>query len=82
MHGVRVEHPDDLAERAAGERSTHDGPALVEVMTARQELAMPPTITLDQVKGFTLYATRSVLSGHADELIDLARTNVTRRLFS
>ena len=32
-------------------------------MTARQELSFPPTITLDQVKGFTLYATRSVLSG-------------------
>jgi len=43
---------------------------------------LPPTITLDQVKGFALYATRSVLSGRGDELIDLARTNVTRRLFS
>ncbi len=51
-------------------------------MTARQELSLPPAITLDQVKGFTLYATRSVLSGRGDELIDLARTNVTRRLFS
>jgi pyruvate dehydrogenase (quinone) len=81
MHGVRVEHPDDLADalRAA---FAHNGSALVEVMTARQELAMPPTITLEQIKGFTLYATRSVLSGRADELIDLARTNVTRRLFS
>jgi pyruvate dehydrogenase (quinone) len=81
MHGQRVEHPDDLADalRAAFE---HDGSALVEVMTARQELAVPPTITLDEVKGFTLYATRSVLSGRGDELIDLVRTNVTRRLFS
>ena len=81
MHGARVEHPDDLADalRAAFD---HDGSALVEVMTARQELAVPPTITLDEIKGFTLYATRSVLSGRADELIDLARTNVTRRLFS
>jgi hypothetical protein len=39
-------------------------------------------ITLDQVKGFRLYATRSVLSGRGDELIDLVKTNVTRRLFS
>ncbi|HET6835234.1 MAG TPA: hypothetical protein VFH30_15320 [Acidimicrobiales bacterium] len=43
---------------------------------------MSPAITLEQIKGFTLYATRSVLSGRGDELIDLARTNVTRRLFS
>ena len=80
MHGRRVEHPDDLetALRAAFE---HDGSALVEVMTARQELVLPPTITADEVKGFSLYAMKSVLSGHGRELIDLARTNVTRRIF-
>jgi len=60
----------------------HDGPALIEAMVSRYELSMPPTITLDQVKGFTLFATRSVLSGRGDELIDLAETNVARRVFS
>jgi pyruvate dehydrogenase (quinone) len=81
LHGQRVERPDDLpaALRAAFD---YDGPALVEVMTARQELSMPPTITFEQIKGFTLYATRTVLSGRGDELIDLATTNVTRRIFS
>jgi len=49
-------------------------------MTARQELLIPPTITAEQVKNFTLYATRTVLSGRGDELIDLARTNVVRFL--
>jgi len=81
MHGQRVERPDDLAG-ALREAFDHDGPALVEVMTARQELSLPPAISLDQVKGFTLYATRSVLSGRGDELIDLAKTNLARRLFS
>jgi pyruvate dehydrogenase (quinone) len=81
LHGQRVERPDDLeaALRAAFE---HDGPALVEVMVARQELAMPPTITYDQIKGFTLYATRTILSGRGDELIDLATTNIARRIRS
>jgi pyruvate dehydrogenase (quinone) len=81
MHGQRVEYPDDLAGalRAAFD---HDGCALVDVVTARHELSLPPTVTLAEVKGFTLYATRSVLSGRGDELIDLARTNITRRLFS
>jgi pyruvate dehydrogenase (quinone) len=78
--GQRVDHPDDLpaALRTAFE---HDGPALVEVMTARQELSIPPTITLEQVKGFSLYATRAILSGRGDELVDLAVTNVARHLF-
>jgi pyruvate dehydrogenase (quinone) len=79
LHAQRVDHPDGLAEtlRAAFE---HEGPALVEVMTARQELSIPPTITLEQVKGFSLYATRTILSGRGDELIDLAVTNVARQL--
>jgi pyruvate dehydrogenase (quinone) len=80
MHGQRVERPDDLAG-ALRASFDHDGCALVEVMTARHELSLPPAITLEEVKGFALYATRSVLSGRGDELIDLARTNVTRRLF-
>jgi pyruvate dehydrogenase (quinone) len=81
MYGQRVERPDDL-EAALRDAFAHDGSALVEVMTARQELTIPPDVTLDEVKGFALYATKSVLSGRADELIDVARTNVARRLFS
>lgn len=80
IHGQRVEQPDDLegALRAAFE---HDGPALVDVVTAQQELSIPPAITAQQVKGFTLYAIRTILSGRGDELVDLADTNVFRRLF-
>jgi pyruvate dehydrogenase (quinone) len=37
---------------------------------------------LEQVRGFTLYATRTVLSGRGDELIDLAKTNIERRILS
>ena len=75
MHGQRVEHPDDLAD-ALRVAFAHDGAALVDVQVARQELALPPTITLEQVKGFTLYATRTILSGRGDELIDLATENL------
>jgi pyruvate dehydrogenase (quinone) len=80
IHGRRVEEPNDLeaALRAAFE---HDGPALVDVVVARQELSIPPAITAEQVKGFTLYALRTIMSGRGDELIDLADTNVFRRLF-
>lgn len=52
------------------------GPALVEVLTQRLELAMPPTITLEEAKGFSLYMLRTVMNGRGDELIDLAKTNL------
>ncbi|MGO2749484.1 MAG: ubiquinone-dependent pyruvate dehydrogenase [Pseudoclavibacter sp.] len=80
IHGQRVENPNDL-EGALREAFAHDGPALVDVVTARQELSIPPTISAEQVKGFTLYALRTVLSGRGDELVDLADTNLLRRIF-
>jgi pyruvate dehydrogenase (quinone) len=78
LHGQRVERPDDL-EDALREAFAYQGPALVEVLTARQELSIPPAITAEQVKGFTLYAIRTVMSGRGDELVDLADTNLVRR---
>ncbi|WP_374009627.1 ubiquinone-dependent pyruvate dehydrogenase [Leifsonia sp. LS-T14] len=80
IHGQRVEKPDEL-EGALRAAFAHDGPALVDVVTARQELSIPPAITTKQVAGFTLYALRTIMSGRGDELIDLADTNVFRRLF-
>lgn len=77
--GIRVENSGDV-EAALREAFAHEGPVLVDVVTARHELSMPPTITAEQAKGFTLYAIRTVLSGRGDELIDLAATN-KRRLF-
>ena len=75
LHGVRIEHPGELddALRAA---FAHDGPAVIEVMTVRQELSIPPKITAEQAKGFTLWATRSVLSGRGDEVLEVAKTNL------
>jgi len=54
----------------------HEGPALVEVRVSRQELLMPPTITLEQMKGFNLFMRKAVFNGRGDEIIDLARTNL------
>ena len=56
----------------------HDSPALVEVLVSRQELSMPPTITAEQVKGFSLFTLKAVLSGRGDEIVDLAKINLFR----
>ena len=76
LHGSRVEHPHELAD-ALRKAFEYPGPALVEVMTARQELSVPPGISFEQVKGFALYAARTMLSGRGDELFELAKTNVS-----
>jgi len=75
LHGVRIEHPDDVDD---GLRTAfaHEGPAVIEVMTARQELSIPPAISAAQAKGFTLWATRSILSGRGDEVLEVAKTNI------
>jgi pyruvate dehydrogenase (quinone) len=56
----------------------HDGPALVEAVVHRQELSMPPTITLEQAAGFGIFMLKAVISGRGDELVDLAKTNLFR----
>jgi pyruvate dehydrogenase (quinone) len=77
VFSVRVEKPEDLGGALTAALG-HDGPALVEVFVHRQELSMPPTISLDQAWGFSLYMIRAVLSGRGDEVIDLAKTNLLR----
>ena len=79
VKGWRVERSKDLPT-AVGEFLAHDGPAILDVVTERQELAIPPAISLEQAKGFALFAVRTVLSGKGTELIDLARTNM-RQIF-
>lgn len=79
IFGRRVEEPSDL-EAALVEAFEFDGPAIIDVVTARQELSIPPAITVEQAKGFSLYAIRTILAGRADELLDLATTNVARRI--
>ena len=77
IHGVRVEDSRHLAD-AYREVLAHDGPALLDVVTARQELSMPPRIEREQVTGFGLWLAKAVIDGRGAQVIDLAQTNLTR----
>jgi pyruvate dehydrogenase (quinone) len=77
VRGFRVEKPQEL-KSAIQAALAHKGPALVDVVSARQELAMPPKTTLDQAYHFGMFTMKAVLDGRAKELIDLAKVNLTR----
>lgn len=74
IKGIRVEKASSLPA-ALREAFAHPGPVLVDVITATDELAMPPQIKLEQAKGFSLYMLKAIISGRGDEIIDLAKTN-------
>lgn len=76
--GLSADTPDQVGPMIA-EAFRHDGPALVEVRVHRQELALPPTISLAQMTGFGLFLVKAVLSGRGDEIVDLAKVNLFDR---
>src|ERR1700745_3424176 len=75
LFGARVEKAGELDEALLAPFA-HNVPSLVDVRTDRHELTLPPKLTYGEIKGFTLYATRTVLSGEGEELIDLAKSNL------
>jgi pyruvate dehydrogenase (quinone) len=77
VRGIRVEKPQEL-KGAIQTALAHQGPVLVDVVRARQELAMPPKTTLDQAYHFGMYMMKAVLDGRATQLIDLAKVNLSR----
>jgi pyruvate dehydrogenase (quinone) len=77
VKGIRLEDPGEV-ESGIAAALAHNGPVLIDAVVDRNELAMPPAVTAEMAKGFTLYMVKAVMSGRGDELIDLARTNLWR----
>jgi pyruvate dehydrogenase (quinone) len=77
IKGIRVEKPQDL-KGALTAAFSHNGPALIDVVSARQELIMPPKTTLDQAQHFGMFMLKAVLDGRATQLVDLAKVNWAR----
>ena len=74
LFGVRVENPAEL--RSALEQAlAHDGPALVDIVTDPNVLAMPPRATVKQAKGFALAMTKIAFAGQVDQVLDTVAAN-------
>jgi pyruvate dehydrogenase (quinone) len=75
VRGIRLEDPGDV-EKGIAEALAHDGPVLVDAVVSRMVLPIPPSITVEMAKGFTLYMLKAVMGGRGDDLIDLAKANL------
>ena len=75
INSVRVEKPGDVRD-ALADALSRPGPALVDVVTDPNALSLPPHITGEQVKGFALAVSRTVLSGGVGKMVQLARSNL------
>lgn len=74
MKGLTVNEPTGV-KAAIQAAFAHDGPALINVMTDPNALAMPPKIEFKQVKGMALSMSKLVLSGQMDEVLDTIKAN-------
>jgi pyruvate dehydrogenase (quinone) len=77
VQGIRLEDPGDVEDGIASAMA-YPGPVLIDAVVNRTELVMPPSITVEMAKGFSLFMVKAILSGRGSEVIDLAKTNVWR----
>jgi pyruvate dehydrogenase (quinone) len=74
MKGFTVTDPDGV-KQALQEAFMYKGPALLNIMTDPNALAMPPKIEFEQVKGMALSMTKLILNGRMDEVLDTVKAN-------
>ncbi len=67
--------PNDVEQALVG-GFEHDGPAIINIFTDPNALAMPPTIKLEQVKGFVDSMAKMMVNGKTAEIIDTAKSDI------
>ena len=72
---IRITDPAEVRDGLARALDT-SGPVLVDVVTDPNALSMPPSITVQQIRGFAMAAGRTVLAGGVGKMLDLARSNL------
>ena len=71
----RIEDPKE-APRLIKEALAYDGPALIDVVTDPNALSLPPTLTFEQLLGFSKAATRTVFGGGVGQMLTMAKSNL------
>jgi len=72
--GVRVEDPANISDGLERILS-YDGPALLDVVTDKNVLAMPPKATIEQATGFSLAMMKMVFTGRTRDVLDTVAAN-------
>lgn len=75
MRAFSIEDPEDVETRLA-EILALDGPALVNIYTDPNALAMPPKIDIEQMTGFATAMIKLILAGRGEEVWDTAKSNM------
>jgi pyruvate dehydrogenase (quinone) len=75
IRGFRVESADGL-RNALSTALRHAGPALVDVVTNANALALPPKVDAKEVAGYGLYVAKQTLHGRLFQSIDELKGNL------
>ena len=78
IRGIRLEDAADGGIRLRDAFSLTNGPVLVDAVVNRQELVIPPKVTSEMAKGFSLYMVKAIMNGRTDEVIDSPSRNSWR----
>ncbi len=75
LESVRIQEPGDVRE-GLKEAFARPGPVLIDLVTDPNALSIPPHIEMEQVRGFALAASKTVMSGGVGSMLELARANL------
>jgi pyruvate dehydrogenase (quinone) len=74
IKGISVRTPDQVAP-AISAALAYDGPVILNMYVNPSELSMPPSVSVEQAKGFSLYMWRQIMDGGIGEVVDTVKTN-------
>jgi len=77
LWGRRVDNADDL-EDAVKAWLAEPGPALLDVVTSRFELVMPPKVQPRMAFGTALYSAKALIDGRSMDLLHMAEDNLRK----
>lgn len=70
-----AKEPSDV-ETALKNGFKHDGPAIINIFTDPNALAIPPSLEFDQVKGFATSMAKMMMNGNIAQVIDTTKSDI------